>query len=137
MTWSFEQEVIVTRERYARQMQRATNRGSDDTNLQALIDREMALLDQQEAETRLAAHIHDLERSAAAARTSGDDTQATAILAAKERAARLLASGSTETPEEAVERLRVVQQAVTNGYRSPEDSTAILRRLREDRYADE
>lgn len=137
LTRVFEQDVIEARARYEQQMHREINGGSDESNLQALTDQEVALLTLQAAENRLAIHIRDLQRAAAAAQTSGDEEQADAIREEGNRAARLLASRRKETPEEAMERLRVVQQTVTNGRRFSEDSTDILRHLREGRYADE
>lgn len=137
MTRVFVQDVIVAREKYAQQMHREINGGSDGPNLQVLTDQEIALLNVQEAENRLAAHIRDLHRAAAAAQSFGDEEQADAILAEGKRAARLLASRRKETPEETIERLRVVQQTVTKGHHSSEDSTDTLRHLREGRYTDE
>jgi len=137
MTHALEQNVIAARERHEQQMQRTIHRGFDDTSLHVLADQEMALLELQEAEARLAIHIQDLEHAAAVARSSGDEKQAIALFAARDRAARLLASRKEEAPEAALERLRVIRQAVTAGRRSGEDSTTLLRRLREGRPTDE
>lgn len=136
MTHALEQDVIAARERHEQQMKRTINRGLDDTNLRVLADQEMALLDLREAEARLATHIQDLEHAAAVARISGDETQAIALFATRDRAARLLASRKEEAPA-ALGRLRVLRQAVTQGRRSGEDSTTLLRRLREGRLTDE
>lgn len=137
MTHALEQDVIAARERHEQQMKRTINRGLDDTNLRVLADQEMALLDLREAEARLATHIQDLEHAAAVARISGDETQAIALFATRDRAARLLASRKEEAPAAALGRLRVLRQAVTQGRRSGEDSTTLLRRLREGRLTDE
>lgn len=137
LTYVFVQDVIEARERYEQQMHRESKGGLDESHLQVLTDQEIALLNVQMAENRLATHIRDLQRAAAAAQSSGDEEQADAILAEGNRAARLLVSRRKETPEEAIQRLRVVQQVVTQGRRSSEDSTDILRHLREGRYADE
>lgn len=131
------QNVLNAREVYEHQMNQSAETGSGAPDLQRLIDQERALVDLRTAEERLTAHLRDLHALANALTSSGDAAKVAAIVVERERAERLLEARHRENADEAVERLRIISQAVTGGRHATEDSTDILRRWRSGESADE